>query len=136
MADRPVEAWRPPLTTEELQNVLCKMRGWEPFDADALLDDVGTALDDVPPTEGYREELAQRFRGHLMQLVDIAVGGEADVKDATALALIEYARSIRSKDLPGDPQRAVGHVRRMAWTVNELLERLLETGHLSNVNAA
>ncbi|MFJ8863894.1 DUF6415 family natural product biosynthesis protein [Streptomyces sp. NPDC102451] len=71
----------------ELRRVLQKMRAWEPFDADALLDDVGAALDDVP-------------------------------------------------DMPGDPRRAVGHLRRMAWTVNELLKRLLVTGQLTNVDVA
>ncbi|MEK8144014.1 DUF6415 family natural product biosynthesis protein [Streptomyces sp. M10(2022)] len=130
------DAWLPPLDPTELRRVLQKMRAWEPFDADALLDDVGTALDDVPPGEEYQEELAERLRGHLMRLVDIAIGGDADVKDATALTLIEHAREVRSKDMPGDPHRAVGHLRRMAWTVNELLERLLATRQLTNLDAA
>ncbi|MFJ8754595.1 DUF6415 family natural product biosynthesis protein [Streptomyces sp. NPDC102441] len=128
------QAWLPPLDPVELRRVLQKVRVWEPFDADALLDDVGTALDDVPPAEEYQEELAERLRGHLMQLVDIAIGGDAEAKDATAHALIEHAREVRSKDMPGDPRRAVGHLRRMAWTVNELLERLLATRQLTNVD--
>ncbi|MGP3749926.1 DUF6415 family natural product biosynthesis protein [Streptomyces sp. IBSNAI001] len=132
----PEEAWFPPLDPTELRRVLQKMRVWEPFDADALLDDVGTALDDVPPAEKHQRELAQRLRGHLAQLVDIAISGEADVKDTAALSLIENARDLRSEVMSGDPRRAVVHLRRMAWTVNELLERLLATGQLTNVNAA
>ncbi|MFD9540835.1 DUF6415 family natural product biosynthesis protein [Streptomyces sp. NPDC060022] len=112
------------------------MRGWEPFDADSLLDDVGTALDDVPPAEKYQKQLAERLRGHLMQLVDIAIGGDAHVKDPITYTLIGHARDIHSMGVPGEPQRVVGHLRRMAWTVNELLERLLATRHLTNVNAA
>ncbi|MFI6122517.1 DUF6415 family natural product biosynthesis protein [Streptomyces sp. NPDC051064] len=104
--------------------------------ADALLDDVGTALDDVPPAEEYQQELAERLRGHLMRLVDFAIGGDADVKDATAFAMIERARDVRSEAMPGDPRRAVGHLRRMAWTVNELLERLLATRQLTKVDTA
>ncbi|WP_307128622.1 DUF6415 family natural product biosynthesis protein [Streptomyces sp. B1I3] len=120
----------------QLRHVLQKMRVWEPFDAGALLDDVATALDDVPPAAEYQEELAARLRGRLVRLVDIAIGGDADVEDATALTLIEHARDIRSTDMPGDPRRAVGHLRRMAWTGNELLERLLVTRQLTNVEAA
>ncbi|WP_329212382.1 DUF6415 family natural product biosynthesis protein [Streptomyces sp. NBC_01708] len=130
------KAWFPPLDPTELRRVLQKMRVWEPFDADALLDDVGTALDDVPPAEKHQREHAQRLRGHLAQLVDIAMSGEADVKDTAALSLIENARDLRSEVMSGDLRRAVVHLWRMAWTVNELLERLLATGQLTNVNAA
>uniref|UniRef100_A0AAU3H4I2 DUF6415 family natural product biosynthesis protein n=2 Tax=Streptomyces sp. NBC_01401 TaxID=2903854 RepID=A0AAU3H4I2_9ACTN len=129
------ETWSPPLDPAELRHVLRMMRVWEPFDADALLDDVGTALDDVPPAEKHQRELAERLRGHLAQLVDIAISGDADIKDTAALTLIEKARDLRSEVRPGGPCRAVVHLRRMAWTVNELLERLLTTGQLTNVNA-
>ncbi|MDX3057753.1 DUF6415 family natural product biosynthesis protein [Streptomyces sp. NE06-03E] len=112
------------------------MRAWEPFDADALLDDVGAALDDVPPAEDQRREFAERLRGHLAQLVDIAISGDADRKDTATFTLIENARAIRSEVIPMDPRRAVVHLRRMAWAVNELLERLLATGQLTNVNVA
>ncbi|WP_217245361.1 DUF6415 family natural product biosynthesis protein [Streptomyces sp. AC602_WCS936] len=67
---------------------------------------------------------AQRLRGHLMGLVDIAVAQEAGQSDPEALRLIWQARDVRAQELPGDHMRAVGHLRRMAWCVNELLERL------------
>ncbi|MFD9503466.1 DUF6415 family natural product biosynthesis protein [Streptomyces sp. NPDC060035] len=129
------EAWHPPFDSAELQSIRRRMHMWEPFDADALLDDVGTALDEVPPSEEGSEELAQRLRGHLMRLIAIAVSGEADRKDSVALRLLEQARTVWSQDMPGDRRTAIGHVRRMAWTVNELLERLLATRHVTNVNA-
>lgn len=134
--EAPEAAWSPPLDPTELRRVLRRMRVWEPFDADALLDDVGTALDDVPPAEEHRRELAERLRGHLAQLVDIAISGGADRKDTATLTLIENARATRSEVMPMDPRRAVVHLRRTAWTVNELLERLLATGQLTNVNVA
>lgn len=75
------------------------------------------------PAEEAVEELAERLRGHLMRLVAIAVASEAG-DDEQAAALIERAREVRVEELPGDRRRAVGHLRRMAWSVNELLERL------------
>lgn len=137
LPDREAEgAWFPPLGPTELRRLLQKMRAWEPFDADALLDDVATVLDDVPPAEEHQDGLAACLRGHLVRLVDIALGGDADVEDPIALALIERARDMRSAAMPGNPRSAVGHLRRMAWTVNELLERLSETGHLTHAEAA
>ncbi|CAL9326612.1 DUF6415 family natural product biosynthesis protein [Streptomyces sp. SudanB91_2054] len=116
--------WTPPLDSSELADVLAKIRQWVPYDGDALLDDVGAVLDDVVPREEELEDHAQRLRGHLMQLVDIAVAQEADQSDPEADRLIRQARDVRAQELPGDHMKAVGHLRRMAWSVNELLERL------------
>ncbi|WP_330462112.1 MULTISPECIES: DUF6415 family natural product biosynthesis protein [unclassified Streptomyces] len=121
----PVETCEPPLGREALEDVLSKIRRWQPFDGDALLDDVGVVLDDVVPPEERLEELGQRLRRHLMQLVGIAVAAEADQEDGQAEQLIRRARQVRSEDMPSDHGQAVGHLRRMAWSVNELLERLV-----------
>ncbi|WP_330306225.1 MULTISPECIES: DUF6415 family natural product biosynthesis protein [unclassified Streptomyces] len=122
---RPVLEWTPLLDSAALTSVLAKVREWRPYDGDALLDDIGAVLDDVVPPEEDLEELAQRLRGHLMQLVDIAVASEASEKDEQAERQIRLARQVRSEDMPGDHWQAVGHLRRMAWSVNELLERLV-----------
>ncbi|MBZ9641506.1 DUF6415 family natural product biosynthesis protein [Streptomyces sp. PSKA30] len=79
-------------------------------------------LDDLTPPEDLFEEHAQRLRGHLMRLVDVAVAARADLEDTQAARLIEQARVVRSEEVPGDHRQAVGHLRRMAWAVNELLE--------------
>ncbi|MFF0698335.1 DUF6415 family natural product biosynthesis protein [Streptomyces tendae] len=121
-----VPSWAPPLDSAELADVLDKIRRWIPYDGDALLEDVGAVLDDVVPREEELEDHAQRLRGHLMRLVDIAVAQEADQSDPEAIRLIRLARDVRALDLPGDHMKAVGHLRRMAWTVNELLERLVD----------
>ncbi|MFF8196685.1 DUF6415 family natural product biosynthesis protein [Streptomyces bobili] len=104
--------------------MLSKLRTWQAFDGDALLDDVATALDDVPPAEQDVEEVAQRLRGHLMRLVNIAIAAEAE-RDDVAGYLIERARALRVEELPGDHRKAVGYLRRMGWIVNEFLERLV-----------
>ncbi|MEJ8632427.1 DUF6415 family natural product biosynthesis protein [Streptomyces sp. MS2.AVA.5] len=108
--------------------MLEKFRRWDPYDSNALLDDVGLVMDEVPPPEDALEELAERLRGHLMQLVDIAIGAEVDDKDEEAAALIERARAVRSEEMPGDHRNGSAHLRRLAWAVNELLERMVSTG--------
>ncbi|WP_225080977.1 DUF6415 family natural product biosynthesis protein [Streptomyces sp. CoT10] len=124
---RPVPPWTPPLDSDALATVLQKVRKWQVFDGDALLDDVGAVLDDCIPAEDQVDELAQRLRGHLMRLVTIAVAAEAEQRDETAARLVERARRLRTEDVPEGHWKAVGHLRRMGWTVNELLERLVAT---------
>ncbi|MFI7143150.1 DUF6415 family natural product biosynthesis protein [Streptomyces massasporeus] len=81
-------------------------------------------LDDVPPTEEATEEITERLRRHLLRLVNVAVASGAE-RDPVAARLIEQARTLRGEDLPGDHWAAVGHLRRLGWTANELLERLV-----------
>ncbi|MCX5009162.1 DUF6415 family natural product biosynthesis protein [Streptomyces sp. NBC_00638] len=104
--------------------MLTKVRGWRPFDGESLLDDVGAVLDDVVPAEDALGDHDLRLRGRLMQLVAIAVAAEAGQKDPEAEQLIERARRLRTEVMPGDHLQAVGHLRRMAWSVNELHECL------------
>ncbi len=124
---RPAGPWQPPLDSEALGRVLAAMRAWRPFDVDALLDDVGDALDHVPPHEEDAEALVQRLREHLMELVDIAIAARAERRDDQAADLIARARALRSEELPGNYQPAVRHLRRLGWTVHELLERMVKT---------
>ncbi|MER5382333.1 DUF6415 family natural product biosynthesis protein [Streptomyces sp. NPDC002688] len=120
----PVPDWAPPLDLEALETVLTKVRRWQPFDGESLLDDVGAVLDDVVPAEEALDDHVLRLRGHLMQLVAIAVAAEAGQRDSEAEQLIEWVRRLHTEAMPGDHLRAVGHLRRMAWSVNELHERL------------
>ncbi|KES02970.1 hypothetical protein BU52_32990 [Streptomyces toyocaensis] len=121
---RPVRPWTPSLTRGELATVLNRLRSWNPFDGGTLLDDVAVVLDDVPPAEEATEEIAERLHGHLMRLVNIAVAAEAE-RDPAAAQLIQHARTLRGEDLPGDHGEAIVHLRRLGWTANELLERLV-----------
>ncbi|MFE9446457.1 DUF6415 family natural product biosynthesis protein [Streptomyces sp. NPDC006602] len=124
--DHPVRAAVPPCTEAGLKRVLEKIQRWAPYVDALLLDDVAAVLDDYMPGVDEVDEHAQRLRGHLMRLVNLAVTVQVDERDAQVALLVEQARTVCSEDLPGDHRRAVGHVRRMAWTLNELLERLVE----------
>ncbi|MER7816781.1 transposase [Streptomyces sp. NPDC096153] len=65
-------------TQEGLAHVLARRRGWEAFDGEAHLDDVADVLDDVVPAEADVDDVAERLRGHLVRLVNIAVAHEAE----------------------------------------------------------
>jgi hypothetical protein len=132
---RPAERWRPPLDTRALHELLVKVQQWEPFDADALLDDVGEVLDDVAPPADMLPELAERLGGHLTQLVHIGVGTGADEDDEQADRLVRRARQLHDAVLPDEYRQALGQLRRTAWTVSELSERLVALGCLKAVTA-
>jgi septation ring formation regulator EzrA len=126
LRSRPVPAWTPPLDSAALARLLEQFHAWQAYDGNALLDDVADALDDVMPADEHIGELTQRLRGHLMRLVNIALAAEAG-EDAATASLIERARLVGAEELPGDPWKVVGYLRRMGWAVNELMERLVET---------
>ncbi|USQ85842.1 DUF6415 family natural product biosynthesis protein [Streptomyces phaeoluteigriseus] len=134
-ARRPLEPWSPPLDSRALHELLVKVQQWEPFDADALLDDVGEVLDDVAPPADELAELASRLGRHLAQLIHIGAGTSADESDEQANRLVRRARQLRNGVLPDEYRQAVGHLRRTAWTVNELAERLAVLGCLKAVAA-
>lgn len=45
-------------------------------------------------------------------------------QDEQVADLIERGRTVRTEEVPTDRRRAVGHIRCLAWTLDELLERL------------
>ncbi|MER6076081.1 DUF6415 family natural product biosynthesis protein [Streptomyces sp. NPDC001817] len=122
-----VEPAQPPTETA-LRAALTAVRAWKPYDGDALLDDAGDVLDTVAPSEERVEELGQRLRGDLMQLVGIATTFEVEKQDPRAVQHIISARQSIQAEMPGDYEKAVSHLRRMGWAVQELLELLVEIG--------
>ncbi|MER6569882.1 DUF6415 family natural product biosynthesis protein [Streptomyces sp. NPDC001093] len=111
-----------------LRAALTAVRAWNPYDGDALLDDAGDVLDTVAPSEERVEELGWRLRGDLTQLVGIATTFEVEKQDPRAVQHIASARQSIHAEMPGDYGRAVSHLRRMGWAVQELLELLAEIG--------
>lgn len=122
-----VPRWKPPLEAAGLSDMLGLLRrwAWTALDSEALLDDVAIALDDIAPAEEDIEESVERLRGHLIQLVDIAVSTRVWQQSAYADTLIQRARALRAEEMPGDHRRAVPHLRQMAWNVSELLDQLV-----------
>ncbi|MFJ8488448.1 DUF6415 family natural product biosynthesis protein [Streptomyces sp. NPDC094038] len=111
---------------DRLRMVLAKVHQRQPYVDGSLLDDVAAVLDDYMPNEEEVDDSALRLRGHLMRLTNLAVTAKVVDHDKRVAELVEYPRAVRAEELPGDHRRAVGHVRRMAWTLDELLERLVE----------
>jgi hypothetical protein len=110
---------------DSVANLLERIRTWTPLDGTALLDDVAAVLDGVPPSEEETEEIAERLRGYLMQLVNIAVTSEADQRSKYAEILVQRARDLRAEEMSGDHRRAVLHLRQMGWVTSELLDQLV-----------
>lgn len=46
-------------------------------------------------------------------------------RDREVAALVERGRALCAEELPGDHHRDVGYLRRLAWTLNELLELMV-----------
>lgn len=130
---RSVSQWTSPLPENDLAAVLEKVRQWQPFDGDAVLDDAAAALGGVSPAAGAAEDIVERLRGHLARLVTIAVAVEEDRRDAAMAQLIEQARTLSTEDAPGDRWQAIGHLRRMGWIASELLDRLVAVRCLREV---
>ncbi|MFG2546492.1 DUF6415 family natural product biosynthesis protein [Streptomyces sp. NPDC048594] len=123
-------SWAAPLGASELAGVLSKLRRWAPYDGEAVLDDVGAVLDDVLPPQDVLGDLAVRLCGHLARLADIAVATDAGQEDLEAERLVQQARAVCAQQASVARVPSVGQLRRLAWAVNELLERLTVLGCL------
>ncbi|WP_327378513.1 DUF6415 family natural product biosynthesis protein [Streptomyces sp. NBC_01216] len=138
------EPWTPPLGRLGLHDLLSAVRNWEPVDWDAVYDGLDIVLNEevshhaagssgsgrpgaAGPGYDEAEELAQRFRGALMQLVNRGLRDDAN-KHPDVADLIERARTLRSEELPGDEQQALTFLRKLGRVTLELAERLEEVG--------
>ncbi|NEC71266.1 hypothetical protein G3I25_06645 [Streptomyces rochei] len=108
-----------------VEMVLTALRAWSPYDGDTWLDDVADALDPVPRTGERADELAERLRGYLRQLISYAASSEAK-RDERVTPLLVRAREVHGEEPADDYWRAVGQLRRLGWAVNELHDALVE----------
>jgi hypothetical protein len=126
---------------DELKRLFEAVQKWEPVDWKRVNEALDTVLgdDDHPatffPDHNTADELAQRFRGALMQLVNRALR-EAKGKetDPEAVRLIAMARTVRVEELPNDPSKALGLLRRMGSVTTELVDRLERLGVVEGVS--
>lgn len=95
------------------------------------MDDVGDLLGDQDPCENEFGEIAERLRSDLLRLV--AIANAAGDRDAQVCRLLQRAHTLRSEALPAVSRQALGHLRRMAGLVNDLMERLVETNIVKEV---
>ncbi|MBP0455971.1 DUF6415 family natural product biosynthesis protein [Streptomyces montanisoli] len=126
---RPIAPWSPPLDADGLARVARRLRSTRSLET--ILDDVGDVLGDQAPLEAEFGDLAERLRGGLTVLVDIAVAVEES--DAQVAALVQRGLILRAAVMPDDSRRALGYLRRMAGLTNALLERLAETRTVRSV---
>ncbi|WP_447035774.1 DUF6415 family natural product biosynthesis protein [Streptomyces sp. DSM 118878] len=141
----PTNPWSPPLGRLGLHDLLSAVRNWEPVDWDSVYDGLDTVLNEevshhaagasgssrpgaAGPGYEEAEELAQRFRGALMQLVNRGLRDDADKKHRDITDLIEQARTLRAEELPCDERQALILLRKLGRITLELAERLEEAG--------
>lgn len=141
----PTNPWTPPLGRLGLHDLLSAVRNWEPVDWDAVYDGLDIVLNEevshhaaggsgngrpgiAGPGYDEAEELAQRFRGALMQLVSRGLRDDVDKKHPDIRDLIEQARTLRSEELPGDECQALTFLRKLGRITLDRAERLEEVG--------
>ncbi|MEU3133180.1 DUF6415 family natural product biosynthesis protein [Streptomyces sp. NPDC006854] len=137
--------WSPPLSRLGLHDLLSAVRNWEPVDWDSVYDGLDTILNEeishhaagtsgssrpgaAGPGYDEAEELAQRFRGALIQLVNRGLRDDTTKKHPDIADLIEQARTLQGGELPGDEHEALTFLRKLGRVILELAERLEEVG--------
>ncbi|WP_228456621.1 DUF6415 family natural product biosynthesis protein [Streptomyces durbertensis] len=127
----------------QLRRVLAGLRRWSPVDWDQVYDDLDVVLHGETevshhaagrpgrgPLPEYEDadEMVERFRGALRQLVNRGLREDAQIQHLDIAVLIEQAHTLTAEALPGDSSPARGDLRRLAGIVLRLAERLEETG--------
>lgn len=127
-----IAAWRPPLTAQQLRDVLTRVRAWTPLSLPAIFDDLDQVLGEQQPAIDELDEIGERLRGALMQLSSIAVADPRHRPDAETLVLVERGRALRDEEMTGGYRADLGLARRMAWTTSDLIERMLNERHIKD----
>ncbi|WP_328665784.1 DUF6415 family natural product biosynthesis protein [Streptomyces sp. NBC_00322] len=81
---------------------------------------------DAAPAIYEIEELTERLRRALMQLVAMVLAHRHHQPGAEASRTIGHARALRAEEPPGDFLPARGHLRRLALVTQDLLDLLAE----------
>ncbi|MFF3327066.1 DUF6415 family natural product biosynthesis protein [Streptomyces sp. NPDC002889] len=131
---RHVSKWEPPLSAAVPAKVAAKARAWQPLNLTAVFDNLDEVLGEQRPAVDDVDEPCERLRGNLMQLCNIAVADPQFPPSTEVLCLVEQARSLRNEEMPGDYWRGLGLPRRLAWTTTELVERLIATRQIKDVD--
>ncbi|WP_338673897.1 DUF6415 family natural product biosynthesis protein [Streptomyces sp. SCSIO 30461] len=140
------------MEAQGLLHLLDKVREWTPVDWDAVYDGLDTVLNSevshhaagigtrdergaTPPEYDDAEDLTQRFREALMQLVNRGLRAGVDTAHPDIANLIEEARALRTQEIPGDRWEALAFLRRLGRVTLALAERLEETGTVKGLAA-
>lgn len=106
-------AWVPPGDRAFLERVAERLRTGLPLTA--IYGDLEAVLGDhADPTPPEVDDLTQRLRGALMQLVDRVLEQADDRLELPAQDLIDRARTLRQEKLPAEYVKARVHLRRLA----------------------
>ncbi|WP_330335603.1 DUF6415 family natural product biosynthesis protein (plasmid) [Streptomyces sp. NBC_00536] len=116
--------WVPRQTDDELARMAEILRAGQPVEPlYDLLDQVLGA--DARPGDVEIEELTERFRGVLMQLVAVVVDRIRYRPGSKTETLVERARELRAEDAPANVT-PIAHLRRLALVTEDVLDLLLD----------
>lgn len=121
--------WTPPMEYGRLSHVAERLRSLRPLEA--ILDDAGDVLSGQDPPEEEFADLGERLRAGLTRLALIA--GAATERDSGVTGLADRARALALTELPDGRCPALTHLRRMAGTVQALLEQLARAGAVRDI---
>lgn len=127
-----IPSWQPPLTAEELGRVLEKMRTWQPLRLAAIFDDLDQVLGEQRPATDDLYEIGDRLRGALVRLGSIAIADPGHRPGTETLVLVEHGHALRDEDMSGTYWQNLGLARRMAWTISDLIERMIDERHIKD----
>ncbi|MFF3404405.1 DUF6415 family natural product biosynthesis protein [Streptomyces sp. NPDC002659] len=118
------------ISRHDVERVLTGLRisVWlDSVDVDSFYDHLEAVLGEgAGPAMDEIEELTERLRGALIQLVATVVAQCHHQPDAEASRTIGRARALRAEEPPRDFLPARGHLRRLALVTQDLLELLAE----------
>nr|WP_275404194.1 MULTISPECIES: DUF6415 family natural product biosynthesis protein [unclassified Streptomyces] len=87
------------------------------------------------PDPATADELAQDFRNALTQLVNRALrDAQRTEADPETARLLSMARKVRVEELPDDPGKALGLLRRLGSVTSDLVESLERLGVVEGVS--
>lgn len=132
-----VPAWRSPLDARELREVLaCLKRHWQPVELPPVFDDLDLALAEVAPTpDEIRGGLMDRLRGSLADLIKVVDADDEHAPDPPGVeALVVRGRLLLAEPVPVGRGPLLGLLRRVAWTVSDLLDHMIEHRYLLDID--
>jgi Fe-S-cluster formation regulator IscX/YfhJ len=139
--DIPPSTWEPPGDVDDLKRLFQAVQNWEPVDWKRVNEGLDTVLgdDDHPaaflPDPATADKLAQDFRSALTQLVNRALrDAQRAEADPETVRLLSMARKVRVEELPDDPGKALGLLRRLGSVTSDLVESLEQLGVVEGVS--
>jgi hypothetical protein len=127
-------AWRSPLDAAELREVLdCLKRRWQPLELAPVFETLDLVLGERTPPPAEVPLLTDRIWGPLAALIGIVHGDEDHAHDPGVEPLVVRGRLLLA-EAAQENEPTLGLLRRLAWTVFDLLDHMIEHRYLLDID--